>query len=526
MRAFASLLDRLFYTPSRNDKLRLLADYFASTPDPDRGFALAALTDGLFFRLPLRRILGEMISQRVDPVLFDLSRDYVGDTAETIALLWPTRPSGEDVPPLGEVVASLQEATPLDIPPLLGDLLDRLDSTERWALLKLLTGALRVGVSARLAKTALAQWSGVPLADIEEVWHCEQPPYRALFSWLSGSGPRPEAGATPTFRPLMLSHQIEDKELALINPSEFVAEWKWDGIRVQAANKGGETRLFSRTGDDISRSFPDVAETIPPGVVLDGELLILRDGEVQPFNELQQRLNRKSVTPAMLKSYPAHIRLYDILYEDAEDLRPLPFIARRERLETWHQRLAPERTDISEILDFATVAELEHLWSAARETGIEGLMLKRRDSPYIAGRPKGHWFKWKRAPLTLDAVLMYAQRGSGKRSSDYSDYTFGAWREGENGEPELVPVGKSYFGFTDEELKQLDAFVRNHTVESFGPVRQVEPKLVFEIAFDSVHRSGRHKSGVAMRFPRIHRIRWDKPAEEADRLETLQAMIV
>ena len=190
------------------------------------------------------------------------------------------------------------------------------------------------------------------------------------------------------------------------------------------------------------------------------------------------------------------------------------------------ERTRRARTDISPMIDFASIGELEALWAGARETGIEGLMLKRRDSPYIAGRPKGHWYKWKRAPLTLDAVLMYAQRGSGKRSSYYSDYTFGAWRTSENGEPELVPVGKSYFGFTDEELRQLDAFVRNHTVDSFGPVRQVEPKLVFEVAFDSVHRSTRHKSGVAMRFPRIHRIRWDKPAEEADRLETLQAMIV
>jgi DNA ligase-1 len=178
------------------------------------------------------------------------------------------------------------------------------------------------------------------------------------------------------------------------------------------------------------------------------------------------------------------------------------------------------------MLDFDSIAELETLWAGARETGIEGLMLKRRMSPYLAGRPKGHWYKWKRAPLTLDAVLMYAQRGSGKRSSYYSDYTFGAWREAESGEPELVPVGKSYFGFTDAELLELDRWVRNHTVDSFGPVRQVEPRLVFEVAFDSVHRSSRHKSGVAMRFPRIHRIRWDKPAEEADRLETLVGMIV
>jgi DNA ligase-1 len=389
-----------------------------------------------------------------------------------------------------------------------------------------LTGALRVGVSARLAKTALAEWSGLPLSEIEEVWHGLTPPYLPLFAWLTGKEPRPEAGAAPVFRPLMLSHQIEDKELAAIAPQEFVAEWKWDGIRVQAAHQGGERRLFSRTGDDISGAFPDVVAHLPEGVVLDGELLVMRGTAVAPFSDLQQRLNRKSVTEAMLKSHPAHIRLYDMLIEGEEDLRALPFIERRARLEAWHKAKSPPRTDVSPIIAFASVAELEALWGAARETGIEGLMLKRRDSPYIAGRPKGHWYKWKRAPLTFDAVLMYAQRGSGKRSSYYSDYTFGAWRDGANGEPELVPVGKSYFGFTDEELRQLDAFVRNHTVDSFGPVRQVEPKLVFEVAFDSVHRSTRHKSGVAMRFPRINRIRWDKPAAEADRLEMLQAMIV
>ncbi len=526
MKAFADLLDRLAYTPSRNDKLRLLSGYFASTPDPDRGFALAVLTDGLFFRLPLRRILSEMLGPRVDPVLFDLSRDYVGDTAETIALLWPTTRQGQEPPLLAAIVEDLQRASPAEVPTLLANWLDRLDATGRWALLKLVTGALRVGVSARLAKTALAEWSAVPLADIEEVWHGLRPPYVELFSWLSGEGRRPETGASPVFRPLMLSHQIEDKELQSIDPKDFAAEWKWDGIRVQAAHQGGDKRLFSRTGDDISGSFPDVVEALPEGVVLDGELLVMRKGEVAPFNDLQQRLNRKSVTGAMLKSHPAHIRLYDMLFEGEEDLRSLPFVARRERLEAWHAANTPARTDISTMIDFASVGELESLWAGARETGIEGLMLKRRDSPYLAGRPKGQWYKWKRAPLILDAVLMYAQRGSGKRSSYYSDYTFGAWREGESGAPELVPVGKSYFGFTDEELKELDAFVRNHTVDSFGPVRQVEPKLVFEVAFDSVYRSTRHKSGVAMRFPRIHRIRWDKPAEEADRLDTLLRMIV
>jgi DNA ligase 1 len=526
VKAFAELLDRLAYTPSRNDKLKLLADYFAATPDPDRGFALAALTDGLFFRLPLRRILTELLEARVDPVLFDLSRDYVGDTAETIALLWPANTAREEEARLGDIVQILQSALAMEVPRLLTDWLDRLDATGRWALLKLVTGALRVGVSARLAKTALSNWSGVPLAEIEEVWHCVESPYLPLFAWLEGRGPRPEIGARATFRPLMLSHQIEDKELAQIDPAQFVAEWKWDGIRVQAARQAGEKRLFSRTGDDISGSFPDVVDAIPEGVVLDGELLVMREGEAAPFNDLQQRLGRKNVTPAILKSHPAHVRVYDILFEDGEDLRALPFIERRARLEAWYQRHTPPRIDVSAIVDYSTVAELEALCAGARETGIEGLMLKRRDSPYIAGRPKGHWYKWKRAPLLIDAVLMYAQRGSGKRSSYYSDYTFGAWRNGEAGEPELVPVGKSYFGFTDEELRELDRWVRNHTVDSFGPVRHVEPKLVFEVAFDSVHRSSRHKSGVAMRFPRIHRIRWDKPANEADRLETLQTMIV
>ena len=526
MKAFAALLDRLSYTPSRNDKLRLLADYFAGTPDPDRGFALAALTDGLFFRLPLRRILTDLVASRVDPVLFALSRDYVGDTAETVALIWSSGGARAKPPKLSAIVETLQSASPAEIPALLAKWLDQLDSTGRWALLKLMTGALRVGVSARLAKTALSEWSSVPLADIEEVWHALQPPYEELFAWLSGKGLRPALGGRPTYRPLMLSHQIDDKELRSIGPDEFIAEWKWDGIRVQAAHQAGERRLFSRTGDDISGAFPDVVESLPEGAVLDGELLVVRDGEVAPFNDLQQRLNRKTVSGALLKSHPAHIRLYDMLFEGSEDLRALPFVARRARLEAWHKAHAPRRTDLSSLIEFSSVEELKTLWSGARETGIEGLMLKRRDSPYLAGRPKGHWYKWKREPLIIDAVLMYAQRGSGKRSSYYSDYTFGAWRNGEAGAPELVPVGKSYFGFTDEELKDLDRWVRNHTIESFGPVRQVEPKLVFEVAFDSVHRSSRHKSGIAMRFPRISRIRWDKPAVEADRLETLQSMVL
>ncbi len=254
--------------------------------------------------------------------------------------------------------------------------------------------------------------------------------------------------------------------------------------------------------------------------MVDGELLVMRGREVAPFNDLQQRLNRKAVTSTMLKSFPAHIRLYDMLVEGEEDLRPLPFIERRARLEAWH------RASTTAAHRCLRDRELCLRRRAGKALGRSAGDRDRRPDAEAQRQPlsrrtaEGHWYKWKRAPLTLDAVLMYAQRGSGKRSSYYSDYTFGAWRKSENGEPELVPVGKSYFGFTDEELKELDRWVRDHTVDSFGPVRQVEPKLVFEVAFDSVHRSSRHKSGVAMRFPRVHRIRWDKPAEEADRLET------
>ncbi|MGF7159015.1 DNA ligase-1 [Rhodoligotrophos appendicifer] len=527
MRAFSALLNRLVFTPSRNAKLALLKAYFEEAPDPDRGWALAALTDGLFFRLPVRRILTELIEPWVDPVLYRLSRDYVGDTAETVALLWPERKSAGEPPTLAEVVKQIAKADKTELSSLIAGWLDTLDANGRWALLKLLTGALRVGVSARLAKTAIADFGGVDPADIEEVWHAVEPPYTELFDWLRGAADRPDPGAKPVFRPLMLAHPIEEGDWPNLDPKDFFAEWKWDGIRVQIAVRDDEVRLYSRAGDDISAAFPDIAFAFRGRhVVLDGELLVVRDGEIAPFNDLQQRLNRKVVTPKMVERYPAHVRLYDILIEGTEDLRPLPIEQRRARLEDWHALAAPSRSDVSELIEFASFADLDLLWSAAREAGIEGLMLKRRASPYVAGRPKGHWWKWKRAPLTVDVVMMYAQRGSGKRSSYYSDYTFGAWRNGEDGSEELVPVGKAYSGFTDEELLRLDRWIRNNTIDRFGPVRSVKPGIVLEIAFDSVHVSTRHKSGVAMRFPRVHRIRWDKPAEEADRLETLEAMIV
>jgi DNA ligase-1 len=527
MKDYARLLDALLYTTSRNAKVRLLTDYFRHAPDPDRGWGLAAITHELDIPSVKPGLIRDLIAARTDPVLFDYSYDYVGDLAETVSLLWPGDGQGGATPTLDEIVNTLRLVGREEAAMLVAGWLDRFDTTERWAFLKLVTGAPRVGVSSRMAKMAVAALGDVPVDDVEEVWHGLKPPYAGLFAWACGAGERPSTGDRLVFRPLMLATPLDEGDLEKLAAADYLAEWKWDGIRVQLAARGGEARLFSRTGDDISDAFPDVVEAAAFDAVIDGELLVGRDGDPfdpAPFNDLQQRLNRKAVSKAMLRKHPAFVRAYDLLMVDGEDLRALPFAERRERLERWLAARKPPRLDLSPVLDFDS-------WDAARTLRadappvVEGLMLKRADSVYVPGRPKGPWFKWKRDPFTIDCVVMYAQRGHGKRSSFFSDYTFGLWRAADEGADELVPVGKAYFGFTDEELKQLDAWVREHAEARFGPVTQVEPSLVVEVAFDAVQRSTRHKSGVAMRFPRFHRIRWDKPGDEADRLETLEALI-
>jgi len=521
MKAFAALLDHLIYQPSRLGKLRLLMDYFATTPDPDRGYGLAALANTLDIPHAKPAMLRDLISKRIDPVLFAYSYDYVGDLAETIALLWPANAFAAPPPKLGEIVTALRLSPKSAVPHLIEGWLNGLDTTGRWALLKLLTGGLRIGVSARLAKTALAQWGEIPIADVEEIWHGHSAPYEEIFAWAEKRAAKPPPAAATAFRPFMLSNPIEDQELTTLDPAEFVAEWKWDGIRVQVAGSSlAQAKLFARSGDDISNTFPDVTAAANFDAVLDGELLVRGEGTLPaPFSALQQRLNRKAVSKKLLEQYPAFVRVYDILFEGGEDLRLLPWLQRRARLEKFLAQ-GFERFDISPVVDFSSWRQLGGIRASSRGAGMEGLMLKRRDAPYLAGRPKGPWFKWKRDPLTLDAVLMYAQRGHGKRSSFYSDYTFGVWRD-----DELVPIGKAYFGFTDAELKQLDGWVRNNTTERFGPVRAVAPGLVLEVAFDAAQRSARHKSGVALRFPRVSRIRWDKPVAEADRLDAVMKLL-
>ena len=601
MNRFAELLDRLTYEPARNAKLRLMTDYFRSTPDPERGWALAALTGALTFPHAKPGLIRSLIAERTDPVLFELSYDYVGDLSETIALMWPTsqpflprtrgrrrakragrgkcrslrasqppppcfakadasrrrsifqgrRPKAAYAPPplrgggkqgelsLTIVIETLSTLGKAELPARLARWLDALDETGRWALIKLVTGGLRIGVSARLAKAAVAALGATDAQDIELLWPGLAPPYVELFAWLEGRAEKPASSDPVPFRPPMLAHALDEPDLAALDPTDFMAEWKWDGIRVQAvaASRDGNiiARLYSRTGENISKSFPDLIEALRLPGAIDGELLIMREGRVQSFNVLQQRLNRKTVTGKLTAEFPAHLRAYDLLADGEEDLRELPFVVRRARLEAFVTKLGDPRVDLSPLVSFATWDDL----TAARKNpaaagagidadAVEGIMLKRRDSLYVPGRPKGPWWKWKRDPFIVDAVLMYAQRGHGKRSSFYSDYTFGVWTRGEEGD-ELVPVGKAYFGFTDEELLQIDRFVRRNTIDRFGPVREVvhEPSegLVLEVAFEGLQRSTRHKSGLAMRFPRINRLRWDKPPGEADRLERLEAIL-
>ncbi len=553
MKAFAALIDRLIYTRSRNSKLALIVDYLRHSPDPDRGWAIAALTESLDFPAVKAGTVRALLATRVDEELFRLSRHFVGDTAETAALLWPEpfhpSPSGEGLgvgaiglaqgiepaaqtPPLkgrgltvSEAVDALAATTRSDAPAVVASLLDRLDADGRYALLKLALGGMRVGVSARLAKQAFAQAFDVPVDDVEELWHAIPPPYAPLFAWGEGRAERPDLKDVAFFRPFMLAHPLEEESVDL---ADYAAEWKWDGIRVQIVRGGigggGETRIYSRGGEEISGAFPELVAAFDQDAVIDGELLVrgeAQGGEAASFNALQQRLGRKTVSKKMLADYPAFVRVYDLLGIDGDDLRALPWTERRRQLEAFVPRLADSHFDLSQVIDATDFDDLAERRAGARDAAIEGVMLKRRDAPYVAGRRAGLWYKWKRDPLTADCVMMYAQRGNGRRASFYSDYTFGCWSDA----GELLPVGKAYSGFTDEELKWLDKFVRDNTLNRFGPVREVEKSLVLEVAFDSIHASKRHKSGLAMRFPRISRIRRDKPAEEADRIATLLAMV-
>lgn len=528
MEKFAQLLEALTFSPSRNRKIAILAEYFRDAPEEDRGFAFAALTGRLAFNSVKANLFRTLVSERLDSVLFELSYDFVGDLAETISLVWPQ--AGEPKPySLQAIAEMLSGVSRSDAPRLLAGLLDSISPSSRYALIKLATGGLRVGVSQGLVRSALAKWSGKPETEIEDAWHSGAPPYDVFFSWLQGRGDRPASNSAPRWRSFMLAHPATLEELARFEPGDFIAEWKWDGIRVQVVCDGMSSSLFSRTGEDISGAFPEIQ--MPEGLVavIDGELLALRNGgglHPATFNDLQQRLNRKAPPQRLIDHSPVFIRAYDVLQIDALDLRGQLTLARKAALAELIDRFKPPKIDVSQDVAFASFEDLDRMRRSPPDPAIEGVMLKRKDAAYVAGRTAGLWYKWKKAPMTADVVLMYAQRGHGKRSGLYSDFTFGAWTDDGS---TLLPVGKAYFGFTDKELAFIDRYVRENTIDRFGPVRSIRANasqgLVFEIEFEGIGLSGRHKSGIALRFPRISRIRQDKLPREADTIAAMKKLI-
>ena len=508
MNRFSSLLNSLILTPSRNSKIKLLKDYF-DVLDINRAHALSILCNQLTFQFIKPSKLREVVYKKVDKNLFDFSYDYVGDLAETISLIWP-KSSKYKSQSLSSLIEKIKKLKKNQISTEFSKILDQLSNNERWTLIKICTGALRIGVSERIVKTALAEKFDKSLNEIEEIWHGLNFPYDNLFKWLKNEAKKPKIDFKNLFHPMMLAHPIdEEKDFAKLNPLDFHAEYKWDGIRVQLMVSISGISLYSRNGEDISNAFPDIIENVKGEAVIDGELLVGKNFKPSKFNDLQQRLNRKKPTADLIKKFPAFIRAYDILFYNGDDLRKLNLVRRKVYLKKFYSSFKNNKIDLSQIIKFSNWKELEKYKNNNLNHLNEGLMIKLKSGEYIPGRKKGFWYKWKKNPKYVDAILMYAQRGHGKRSSFYSDYTFGIWQN-----KELVPIGKAYSGYTDKDLLIIDKFIRNNTINKFGPVREVKREIILEIAFDDIFESTRHKSGVAMRFPRIHRIRWDKSIKE------------
>jgi len=543
MRAFARLYAELDASTSARHKVEALARYLRGAPDEDAAWAVYFLAGGKPRQVIRSRVLREAAAQAagVPDWLFDESYQAVGDLAETIALLLPA-PAEPDTTGLArwmdERLLPLRALPPEDARTRLLQAWSLLDAPGRFLMNKLITGGLRVGVSRQLVTRALAAVAGLDekLVAQRMIGYCDASrapqadAYRALLASAEQGTDRP----LQPF-PFFLAQPLQQPLEALGSRERWLAEWKWDGIRAQLVRRAGEAALWSRGEELITDGFPEItaaAAVLPGAVVLDGELLCWQEGAPQPmpFSALQRRIGRRAPTPKLLREAPVRLVAYDLLELDGRDLRLRPLGERRELLERVVGALAGVPIVVSPLLDGATWENLAALRAVARERGVEGLMLKRADAGYGVGRTRSHrdgdWWKWKVDPLTVDAVLVYAQRGHGRRASLYTDYTFAVW-DGPPGAAgrRLVPVAKAYSGLTDDEIRQVDAVIRRSADEKFGPVRSVKPTLVFEIGFEGIVRSPRHRSGVAVRFPRILRWRTDKPVEEADTLAALQRLL-
>lgn len=547
MKRFAALYSALDETTKTNEKVAAMVAYFREAEPTDAAWAIHFLTGRRLKRLiqsgKLRAWAAEAAG--LPEWLFGESYDAVGDLAETIALVLPDRSSEaqgslafwveNQVAPLAKADEETQKTLVIGAWNVLG-------RSERFVFNKLITGAFRVGVSQELVVRALAQVGDLPAPTISHRLMGEWEPTPAFYESLFHEG----SGETQVSRPypFMLAHALEADPTTLGEPDEWLIEWKWDGIRAQVIRRDGQTFVWSRGEELIGDRFPEIAEIgekLADGTVLDGEILAFRDGNPLPFMELQKRIGRKTLTKKILSEVPVVLVAFDLLEQGGEDIREKPTSERREKLEALVESFnettpldapavaplfaddetdQPSRLLVATKLKATTWEDFGALRAAAREHNVEGLMIKRLDAPYLVGRKRGLWWKWKIEPLTVDAVLVYAQAGSGKRASLFTDYTFAVWDE-----EKLVPFAKAYSGLTDEEIGRVDNWVRRNTKEKFGPVRTVEPELVMELAFEGIQLSSRHKSGIAVRFPRILRWRHDKLPKDADRLEDIRKLV-
>ncbi|AKF03699.1 ATP-dependent DNA ligase [Sandaracinus amylolyticus] len=559
MHAFARLYERLDGTTSTQAKVDAMRDYFRDAPPEDAAWALFFLTGRRFKRLvPVRAMAGwAMEVTGVPGWLFEECYGAVGDLAEIIALLVAGMPY--DVPPEPRAVITPKDAraarslfddepapeVPAAIRPTalaswahailaLRDLPEPvqrarvlalwrdLDRTELMLVTKMITGEMRVGASALLVQRAVSVASGVPAPVIAHRMMGTWEPDAAIFARLIAPASIEEDPSRPY--PFALASPLEQSPETLGPRDEWRAEWKWDGIRCQLVRRAGELWLWSRGEDLVTERFPEIvhaAQGLPDGLVLDGEAMAWRDDRPLPFAIMQRRIGRKVLGPKVLAEAPVVFLAYDLLEEDREDLRERPFDERRARLEHVIRERGDPRLRLSPLIDAPSWEALAELRARSREEGTEGLMLKHRDAPYRPGRRRGEFWKWKIEPYSVDAVLVYAQPGSGKRSNLFTDYTFAVFDENR----ELVPFAKAYSGLEDEEITELDRWIRRNTLDRHGPVRVVEPVHVFELAFEGIAPSTRHRSGVAVRFPRIARWRRDKPVAEADTIESLRALL-
>lgn len=528
MRAFHELFRALDATTRSSVKERHLVAYFEAAPPEDAAWAAHLLLGRKGRRAVNTRLLREWAAEESGHPLWlvEESYDAVGDLAETLALLLSNADERPEPPALAafmsERVMALAELDEDAKRALVTRTWTELDEGERFLFHKLISGGFRVGVAKGIVAKALARVAGVDRATIlhrlSGKWQPTPEAWRAIVA--------PEEGDADPLRPypFFLAHPVPEDVTDLGDASDFQAEWKWDGIRAQAVRRGEELLLWSRGEDLVNPGFPEIVESLrelAPGTVLDGELLAWDGDAPLPFHALQRRIQRKSVSAKLRAEVPVRFVAYDLLEEGGEDLRALPLAERRARLAALVPRVDLPHLGLAPIVEAPDWEGLAALRETSRERGVEGLMLKRRDGAYGAGRVRGPWWKWKVDPFTIDTVLVYAQRGHGRRASLYTDYTLAVWSE----EGELVPVAKAYSGLTDAEIRRVDAFVRRNITDRFGPVRVVKPDLVFEIAFEGIQPSPRHKAGIALRFPRIARWREDKPPAEADTLASVRALL-